>query len=801
MPQTLIWFRKRSDSIPASLNMNDLMPSVHGIQITSVPAWQLQGTPTLEFAFLGKGPQKSPTAEIDPIDPAKVWSYMNAEVRVYLWWNEQATSFDPSVSYDWSGGDVQEIFRGTVQEIRPSGSADDPWYAYMASARGLMARAERVPVVSFLDNSDRVRFNLNALLSEYEPATGGKSFGEAIRLILENYAVAKRLDMAGIGNYTLNDTTKTAALPSSTIAELDRIDIVPPFEFTIGGDNVVAAIQQTLDAYCPNYGLTILSSGRIVFYDIRQYALTNLDTNDHPIQIPNPTKSTLGCYSRVVVRGAPKIAPYYVQWNIPRDNPGSNLDDSPDNQKFNGELVEYFDYTGANNLQAKQAFSHPDFTWGRILLSVGTVSFLDTEGDPLESNEIRITPDSGNLPGTSTPNLRDWIADELLMIDGSTHSRRECRLVVQRNYVEIGTPDIVRRIDRGEFTITKNTVANSSLTDKSSTVQTSPNVDRPPIPPTGYRYDYSYELTGYTRKGSTTWRRYKVVLDDTDQPSTQTGMVKRLAYNFITPQDSLNFSNVSDSSGAVQAKTWYPLCLVEYRSRLEGGSWLNSSFWTSFRIDPLDSQIILNQPAVYDPSGTNGTYSDVSPPWDTGTVESPTQLFKIVPYNIKAVLPVYDGVWEAVYPPGDSEVEAKVKTLYGVEEDLVVTLEEWSDGRDQSYANRYAEELWDSVEQPNISGSLAWVNGIPSILPTVCYNTTTGKLQAVKVTVGSTCTDNDGSGLEECDLILTSCQIRYQGDRKPFVLYTYSTAKPRFGIPMMDLHTFAEQLSRDPHLL
>lgn len=796
MPKVLIWFRKRSDPLPESLDAADLDPSALGIQLTSVPAWQMQGTPTLEFAFIGKGPQKSPTAEIDPIDPNKVWSYLGTEVRVWLWRDEEVTSFDPA---DPDPAEFEIVFCGTVEEIRPSGTADDPWFAYLASARGLMARAERVPVVSVLDNSDRMRFNINALLSEYEPATAGKSFGEAIRMILENYAVARPLSSRGIGLYTIDDEAKTAELPASTLAELARIDIVPPFEFTIGGDNIVAAISQTLDAYCPNYGMTILPSGRICFYDIREYAVTELDTNEDLILIPQPTKSTLGCYARVIVRGAPKIVPYYCQWNVQRDNSYTPNDDSPDAAKFNGELVEYFDYTGKSNLQAKQAFEHSDYTWGRILLSVGTLSFVDADNEPLPSNEVRITPATGNLPGTTTPNLRDWIEDELLMIDGTTNSRRECRLIVERRYVRT-SDNLIMRSDRGEFTITANTAANSTATDKSSTLQTSPNVDRPPIPPTGYRYDYSYELTGYTREGSTTWRRYKVVLDDTDQPSTQTGMVKRLAYNFITPQDSLHFSNVGDGSGTVEAKTWYPVCLVEYRTRDIDESWSYSSFWTSFRIDPVHNQIILGQPSVFDTGNPNLGYANVTPPWDTGSAGSPTQPFQIVPYNIKALIPVYDGVWEAVYPPEDSEIEAKVKTLYGIDSDLVVTLEEWNDGRDQAYAERYAEELWDSVQQPNITGSLSWVDGIPDGLPIVCYDTTATKLAAVHVTVGGGCDPMDGTGLEECDLILTSCQIRYQPDRKPFTLYTYATAKPRFGVPMMDLHTFAEHMARDPLL-
>lgn len=795
--QTLIWFRKRSDAIPATLTAADLLPSVAGIQITSVPAWQIQGTPTLEFAFIGKGPQKSPTAEVTPIDSTKVWSYLGTEVRVYLWRDETTATFSPASP---NPAKFEIVFCGTVEEIRPSGTADDPWFGYMASARGLIARAERVPVVSPLDNSDKVRFDINALLSDYEPQTAGKSFGAAIRMILENYVVGKKLDVRGIGKYTIDDTAKTATLPTATINELARIDLVPPFEFSIGGDNVVAAIQQTLDAYCPNYGMTILPDGRMCFYDVRQYALTNLKTNDDPILVPAPTKSILSSYSRVIVRGASKIVPYYCQWDVQRDNPSyTPRDDSPDAAKFNGKLTEYFDYTGANNLQAKQAFQHSSFSWGRILLATGTVSFTDVDGNALPSNKIRITPASGNLPGTTTPSLKDWIADELTMIDGGTASRRECRLIVERQYVRT-SDSVIMRTDRGEFAITANTAAVSTANDKSSTLTTSPNVDRPPVAPSGYRYDYTFELNGYTREGSTTWRRYKVTLDDTTQPTTQTGMVKRLAYNFITPQDGLNFSNVSDASGIVQTKTWYPMCLVEYRTRSTGGDWSYSSFWTSFRIDPVNSQIILGQPAVFDPGGTNNAYSNVSPPWDTGSSTSPTQNFRIVPYNVKVVLPVYDGVWEAVYPPTGSSVTAKVKTLYGVDSDLVVSLEEWNDGRDQAYADKYAQELFDAVSKPNIDGSIAWVDGIPASLPVVCYDSSALKMRAVSVTVGTSCTALDGTGIEECDLILTSCQIRYQPNRKPYTLYTYATAKPRFGVPMMDLHTFSEHLARDPIL-
>lgn len=814
-PKPLIYFRRQTDTLPANLTPSSVDPAAQGIQISSISTFQIQGLTTAQFALLGKGPQKTPDIA-GTVSADNVWSLQGSEVRIYL--DNRANQ---TANFSSTGeANCPLVFCGNLHEIRPTENGSTPWYAYSCEARGLVARAERVPVVSPIDNGDTVRFNINALLDDYQPSTGGKSIGQAIYMVLSTYAVAYRLNQYGIGNFTLNDSAQTVDIPSTTLGDLLNISLVPPFEFRISGDNVIAAIQQVLDAYAPNYTMVILPDGTIRFPDFRIYQTYNVDLINNVVDGLNYTKSTLGSYSRVIVRGGPKVVPYYCQWNIPRDNSSYNLDDSPDASKFNGNMVEYFDYTGNNNTQAKINYNHTDFTWGRTLLSVGNVSFSYANGTAnLPSNQIRIIPSTSNLPGSNTTSLSNWIADELTMIDKSANSRREARVKVNRVYWKIGTggaANSILRKDSGEFLITQNTEANATV--NWSILTTNPNVDRPPTynATTNY-FTYDYELYGYTRPGSTTWRRYKINLDAVSSSNplttTQKGMARRIGNVFPQPVDGLNYSQIGNSNTSAgvnqQRKVWYPECLVEYRQRTgSNGTFVYQAFWAGFRIDPVVSQIILSRPSVVDPGNNNGTYTDKMPPWDTGTGNSTNQPFNIVPYNIKVLLPVYEGTQEAVYPhynanmvPASGESNATVKTRYGIERDLIVTLPEWYDQRDQASADQYAKDLWDTVEKPGIQGGFAWVLGVPDEWNYAGVYSN-GTLQAFTITANqSTCNANAGSGIEDCPLIMTACEIKFPGNQKPFTVASFTTARPQVGVPMHDFHSFEEMLTRDPYVI
>jgi hypothetical protein len=821
-PALYVYFRLQSTALPATILPANCNPSKMGIQVSSIQTWIMQGTPTMEFAVIGTGPQASPLTAATVANPSNVWSLQGAEVRAYLDYRVTATAFSPAGTTD-----CPLIFCGDIHEIRPVETSDNPWYAFACSARGLISRAERVPVTSPIDNGDTIRFNMNAMLAEYQPTTGGKSVGDAIKMVLENYAVAYRLNSSGIGGYTLDTANQTSSLPASTINDLASITIITPFEFRIGGDNVMAAIQQIMDSCCPNYGLVILPSGIIRFYDTRVYRSASLDLMTQPIDGFKYTKSTLGSYSRVLVRGGPKVVPYYCQWSVPRLNPSYNLDDSPDLTKFNGSLVESFESAGITNTQAKQAYQHSDFTWGRTLLSTGNVSF-SLGNISLPSNKVRVTPDTGNIAGRTTPNMKTWNTNELIMIDGTTENRRECRIVVRRKLTKTGSPNIDVRVDSGEFLITANDELLSGSTECNLT--TAPNVDRPPVNPAGYFYTSTYEIYGYTIKGSVTWRKYKVQLDpiaaNTPLTNTQKGMRRALGSIFPTGADGLSFSQLGANSTAYDAgrmrKAWYPECLVEYRQRI-GTAWGYNSFWTSFRIDPTNNIIVLNRPSVTDANnnGITGNYTIKTPDWDTAAANATTdQPFQIIPYNIKALLPVYEGTQEAVYPHYDAngtivagETESKIKSIYGISRDLIVSIPDWYDNRDQSYADQYAKELWGSVQMPQIEGGFGWVYGIPDPTPTAniplewdyrgLIDSTESALpvrrvQAFTITANETCKATTGSGIEDCPLLLSSCQIQFQQNRKPFTIAGFTTAKPRVGVPMRDFHSFEDHLARDP---
>lgn len=876
-PKPLIYFRRLSNGIPETLDPADCNPSDMGVQLSSVPTWQIVGTPSMEFAIVGKGPQRSPSSTVLSVTADSIWSLQGSEVRVYL---DHRVESDQDEPFNFLGTTDRcpLVFVGDIHEIRPVETPDNRWHAFSCAARGLVSRVERVPVVSPIDNGDSIRFNMNALLSEYQPTTAGKTIGEAIKMVLQSPGVAINLLKQGIGsrdlsgvqsirfrsggaspqvipNYVLANgvwglnldaiisNAVTAELPDLTNSDLATMDLVTPFEFRIAGDNVVASIQQTLDAYSPNYGMIVLPSGLIRFFDMRKYKSMSLDTMNHPVDGFTYSKSTLASYSRVIVRGGPKITPYYCQWDTAR-NSSSNLDDSPDRNRVNGTLTENFASTGQTNLQAKTDYQHTDFKWGKVLLTDGDVYFKDVQGpDPLippadlPSNKIRIVV-GGSTQISSTNEMKTWVENEMTMMDGSNETRRECRIVVTRSQMLNG---VVVRQDAGEFLVT----ANDAMTTASGTciITTSPNVDRSP-PPTGspYTYAYGFILYGYPKKGVAAWRKYKVSLDTLSSSSplklTQSGMTRVLGTVFTTPQPGLAYSNIGkDYTEASKGRnTSYPECLVEYRERSLNSQnqliWTYRSFWSSFRIDPVNNSIILARPSVIDSgnqpqyaTGYTGAYTDKSPPWDTNTANSltPNQPFKIVPYNIKALLPVYEGTQESVYPHhyangtiSSGESESKVKTLYGIDRDLIVHIPDWYDNRDQAYADKYAKEIWDSVQQPQIEGGFAWVDGVPDpyalnssnlpiqwdyrgLIDSVENNLPARRVQSFDITTTESCRPSTGSGVEDCSLLLISAEVRFQSGRKPFTVAGFSTAKPRASIPMHDFHSFEEHLARDPN--
>lgn len=800
-PTPLVYFRYRSSAMPATLTPENCKPSSLGIQLSSVTLFQLNGTPTLDFAILGKGSHYSPITVASSPTTSNPWTLQGCEVS--LWLDSRA---DRTANFNTNGTTtgVKLVFRGDVHEIRPMESTLNPYNAYLCTARGLLARAERVPVTSPVDNSDLARFNINALSAQYEPATGGKTVGQAIKMVLEEYGSAYRLNAAGIGNYTIDNANQTAALPSTTANDLLRMDLLPPFELRVSGDNVVAGIVQAMEAYCPNYMMVIQADGTFRFVDIREKQSTDINFCTDTVDKLEYTKSTLSSYSRVIVQGSPKIVPYYVQWDTAR-NFSPNPDNSGDQPLFSGCLTEQFDYTGANNNQAKTNYLHTDYTPGRMWLSKGSVSFKDASNVTLASNKVRLIPSSDANVTANMPNLKTWGENHLCIQDNSKETRRDCRLTVNRKIYKIvsQTPlvESLVQVQSGSFLITQN----NATANSSSIVTTAPNVFRTPTQysnTTLYRVDLGYELYGYTPPGASVWRVYKVSFDAKDANEPLTPYKRKLATVFSDPAPGLKISNVSANSPTVETRTTNPLVLAEYRQKVTGLTTTSYSYTHSFigfRIDTVNNLVVLDYPAAREVAPTGTFNSTMNPPWDDN------QPFKYVPYNLKAVLPVYDGRYEAVYPPDGSSDVALVKSSYGIERDLVVSLEEWQDGRDQEYADRYAKEIWDSVKQPQVDGGFMYLgDSMPTWNPYGISDVTVGEttkpvIQAFRAlaTPDGSCvfTDAEGTGIEDVSLIMSSCAIRFSVGSRPTLAVTFSVSKPRLGLPMTDFHSYQERLS------
>lgn len=791
-PTPYIRFRRLPAALPVNLSPADCNPSAMGIQLTAIPLWVMRGTPSLELAFLAKGPRKVPSSPPGVLSADNPLALQGCEVRVYL---DTRVTRTADFKSDGTTSGVRLAFVGDMHEVRPAAMGQNQWYAYVASASGLIARAERVAVMAPVDSSTAARFNMNALSVEYDPQTGGKTIGEAVRLVLEDYGVAYRLDANGIGKYAFDPITETAALPAQTLKDLEKLDLVPPFEFRVAGDNVVAAIHQCLDAYCPNYGMMIQPDGMIRFWDIRRYDAAVIDLQEDPVDQLTYSRSTMSSYSRVRLQGGPKVVPYYVQWQYPRENQAYNLDDSPDNDRFTGMLVESFATSTQTNLQAKVAYSHGDWTPSRALISIGTVSTVGTSGSPLPSNQIRLIPDVAATVDGNNPNVKDWLADELTLPDGTPANRRDCRLMIRRKITR-ASDGLVVSMTGGEFLPTSNDATVTIGPEKSSVVTTSPNVDRPPayFPSPAYVTEYTYEMFGYSPLTSVVWRQFKVVLDPKDSVEPDNHVRRKLATYFTLPVDNLKQSHIDPSYWRTEDKTWLPRMLVEYRFKT-GGVYTYDNFWVGFRIDTLNNVIVLDRPCVVE-RYPNGTYENLTPPWNDN------QDFQIVPYNIKACLPVIDGRHEAVYPPDGSPDVATVKARLGIDRDLPVEIPEWQDGRDAAYAMEHAKHIWQAVERPLVEGGFGWMAGVPDdwwvfgLKDMVVSGETLGVLQAFQVVNESTCDPEQGSGLEDVTLIMTSATLMYGPKSAPYVAVAFSTAKPRISPAMRDFHSFDEMIQR-----
>ncbi len=155
---------------------------------------------------------------------------------------------------------------------------------------------------------------------------------------------------AGAG-YRAAPTVLISTLPPDTLADLDTLNFLPPYEITIAGERLLDAIEGAVKNSHPNHWLHVDPLGHIRFFDPRTYSTTvTLTLGTTRCELPTITRDWSGSYPRVVIRGNTMIQGWTLG-EVPA--PGSALADDG--------LAEDFAYGSFTNAQAKAATSPNDF--------------------------------------------------------------------------------------------------------------------------------------------------------------------------------------------------------------------------------------------------------------------------------------------------------------------------------------------------------------------------------------------------------------------------------------------------------
>lgn len=175
-------------------------------------------------------------------------------------------------------------------------------FGWMASftATGLKTRAARVCVTGS-DGTGEAAYNKPPTDPDYVSSDAGLEVGEIVERVLEIGTTATALNALGVGNYT------AGALPSATTTDLAALSIVPPSEVVFSGENLFGQLESFVKKWHPKYAVWIQPNGTIRVTDMFGMSAETLtvpgDGTGDPVSPPSFTRSTQGCYTRVVLRG------------------------------------------------------------------------------------------------------------------------------------------------------------------------------------------------------------------------------------------------------------------------------------------------------------------------------------------------------------------------------------------------------------------------------------------------------------------------------------------------------------------
>jgi hypothetical protein len=177
---------------------------------------------------------------------------------------------------------------------------------------GLKHLADRVPVTA-IDGTGTAVYNRTPLDEYYSPGEAGLELGEIFRRILTVPATAQALHAHGIGDYTGLPSVPT--LPAATLADLARLDVVPPRPVIFRGESLFNTMDQELTQWMPRFFSAIEPDGVIRFRDVtsaadfapRTITCPSASGPGDPVTTPRVQSSTKACATRIILRGGPQV--------------------------------------------------------------------------------------------------------------------------------------------------------------------------------------------------------------------------------------------------------------------------------------------------------------------------------------------------------------------------------------------------------------------------------------------------------------------------------------------------------------
>lgn len=170
---------------------------------------------------------------------------------------------------------------------------------------GYRVRLDYFPHTDSNDGTDTSGFNLQPEDPGYIVSRAGRSVGQILTTCLTMQTNANSANAAGIGNYA---SLSPPTLSTQTLADLTQLVTIPQSPVYFSGQRFGSAVDALLATWAQNYFFWIdPSTGDYRFSDLRKFTAHTFTLDSDPVEPTPLARSCISNYPRTLVRGGPLI--------------------------------------------------------------------------------------------------------------------------------------------------------------------------------------------------------------------------------------------------------------------------------------------------------------------------------------------------------------------------------------------------------------------------------------------------------------------------------------------------------------